>query len=156
MSSLKTPLESDQAAAKAWQWLRINVKDALVLSICHAILEADTEALSAITMAHFTRERRLAEACSHDCNLTLSDLKLHGALRTGFSYEKGCGRDYSSLLLVSETNKTVVRVTKHADQEQPEVRGMVEQSVQKVRLVSFAMLKLKEALINGVEKQGSF
>lgn len=150
MSSLKTPLDTDQAAAGAWQWLRLNVKDGLVLSLCHAILEVDTEALNAITLAHFARDWRLAEVSSLICNRALDELNLGSALRTGFSYEKGGGRDFCAMLLVCQANKTVVRVIKHADQDQPECVGVVEQ---KVPLLSFSMLKLKEALINEVEKQ---
>jgi hypothetical protein len=149
MSSLKQPLDkADRATMQIWWWLQRNVKDGLVLSLCHAILQADDDALIALGKAHFMQDWRLAEVVSVNCNCALHELGLNDALRTGFSSQKGGGRDFSAMLLISSTNKSIVTVIQHVDEDAPTISGNVEQ---KVPLTSFAVLKLRDALITAVQ-----
>jgi len=76
--------DNDDAAMRIWWWLRSNIKDGLLLSICQAVLEEDMESLEAISRLHYTRRYGVAEVSTIACNKALVALGITDALRIAF------------------------------------------------------------------------
>ena len=76
--------DNDEAAMRIWWWLRSNIKDGLLLSICQAVLEEDMESLEAISRLHYTRRYGVAEVSTIACNKALVALGITDALRIAF------------------------------------------------------------------------
>lgn len=89
--------DNDEATMKVWFWLRSQVKDGMLLSICLAVLEEDLDTLEAISGIHFARPYGVAEVSAVACNKTLLALELVRAMRLGYR-AVGSGSDEPSAM----------------------------------------------------------
>ncbi len=98
--------DDDDAIMKIWWWLRGNIKDGLLLSICLAVLEEDLETLETISKINFARRYGVGEVSAIACNQALRALGLVSALQVGFRSMSVGSVESSAMGLMCESPKT--------------------------------------------------
>lgn len=97
--------DDDEASMQIWWWLRHNIKDGLLLSICLAVIEEDLETLETISKVQFTRRYGIGEVSAIASNQALRSLDLVAALQVGFRSLMVGSDESSAMGLMCETPK---------------------------------------------------
>lgn len=139
---------TDEATTRTWQWLHSNIKNALLLTFCRAILERDEAALKAACAEHFVGEYDRCQTLSLECNRELASLELGEALRTGYAHTRGGSRNRTGFILLCDMRKTILYAMNDHDKDIVVLTGQVRQEQE---LAAITLDSLKQALVQAVE-----